>query len=378
MRPIDRINYLNIGLMIGSCVAAYLFPFELFLFSYAVLGPLHYLTEISWLHERNYFTESEKAGGRAHGYQWDSSSSPAKDRGWRASLASLLNRHLKQSEKVRAKTKAKQVNRPNRAWLILVIITMGVLLLSFVAAEILRTPINPKWEITLFYLVLIGALLITEMRNKTTRVVVFVLALASLALFSDSRYYIILAFFFVTIIHVLVFTGAFILQGALKSRSSSGILSLAVFVLCALIFFVYVPEPPGHAVGEYVRNSYRSFNALNAELIKLLNLGTGSSITEIYESKVGLMIMRLIAFAYTYHYLNWFSKTTIIKWHEVPKSHIAVITIAWLASLGLYAYNYDTGMAALYFLSILHVMLEFPLNHRTFAGIGRELYAIAK
>ena len=88
--------------------------------------------------------------------------------------------------------------------------------------------------------------------------------------------------------------------------------------------------------------------------------------------------MRLIAFAYTYHYLNWFSKTSIIKWHEVSMNRIAVIAVVWLASLALYAYNYDTGMAILYFLSILHVMLEFPLNHRTFAGIGRELFAIAK
>jgi len=35
-------------------------------------------------------------------------------------------------------------------------------------------------------------------------------------------------------------------------------------------------------------------------------------------------------------------------------------------------------MAALYFLSILHVMLEFPLNHLTFAGIGKELRAWAR
>lgn len=346
MLTIDQINYLNIGLMIGACLAAYVFPFELFLFSYAVLGPLHYLTEISWLHERNYFTASEKGAAGVRG--------------------------------PRVTTKAKQAKRPNRAWLILVVVTMSVLVLGFVTAEILHAPISPKWEITMFYLVLITALQVTVMRNKTTKVAVFILALASLALFSASRYYIVLAFFLVTIIHVFVFTGAFILQGALKSRSASGILSLGVFVLCAAIFFVYVPEIQGHAVGDYVRNSYRSFNALNAELIKLFNLGPGSSATEIYESKAGLMIMRLIAFAYTYHYLNWFSKTSIIKWHEVPKGRITVIAIVWLASLGLYASNYDKGMAILYFLSILHVMLEFPLNHRTFAGIGRELYAIAK
>src|ERR1043165_9571235 len=45
--------------MIFSCVAAFVLPFELFLFSYAVLGPLHYLTEISWLHKRQYFSSGK-------------------------------------------------------------------------------------------------------------------------------------------------------------------------------------------------------------------------------------------------------------------------------------------------------------------------------
>jgi hypothetical protein len=34
-------------------------PFEVFLFAYAVLGPLHYLTEISWLHDRQYFSKGK-------------------------------------------------------------------------------------------------------------------------------------------------------------------------------------------------------------------------------------------------------------------------------------------------------------------------------
>ena len=37
-----------------------IFPFKLFLFSYAFLGPLHYLTEINWLSENNYFVKSSK------------------------------------------------------------------------------------------------------------------------------------------------------------------------------------------------------------------------------------------------------------------------------------------------------------------------------
>src|SRR6188768_2442551 len=52
-------DYINIGLMLLSCVLAFFIPFELFLFSYAVLGPLHYLTEIGWLHKKNYFTKGK-------------------------------------------------------------------------------------------------------------------------------------------------------------------------------------------------------------------------------------------------------------------------------------------------------------------------------
>jgi hypothetical protein len=42
--------------------------------------------------------------------------------------------------------------------------------------------------------------------------------------------------------------------------------------------------------------------------------------------------MRLIAFAYQYHYLNWFSKTSIIKWHEVTRARAAtILRVGWLA-----------------------------------------------
>jgi len=326
-----QVNYLNIALMIVSCAFAYRFPFELFLFSYAVLGPLHYLTEISWLHERKYFTEVRHDGSS---------------------------------------------KRAHKGWLILVVVTMVALIAGFVAVEGAGARISPKWEITFFYMVFVTALLVTVIKDRTARVATLLGSLVLLALFSVSRYYIVVAFFLVTIIHVLIFTGAFILYGALKGRSISGVLSLVVFLICVISFFVYVPT--GHAASNYIQHSYRSFNALNVELIKLFRFGSGASTTEVYESQGGLMVMRLIAFAYTYHYLNWFSKTSIIKWHEVPKTRTVVMVVVWLGTLALYAYDYDVGMAVLYFMSILHVMLEFPLDHRTFAGIGRELYALAR
>ncbi|MFM7387345.1 MAG: hypothetical protein ACKO5L_04225, partial [Bacteroidota bacterium] len=55
----DRINYVNIGLMGITAVLAFFLPFETFLFAYAFLGPLHYLTEISWLHDRQYFSKGK-------------------------------------------------------------------------------------------------------------------------------------------------------------------------------------------------------------------------------------------------------------------------------------------------------------------------------
>src|SRR4051812_29729959 len=51
------INITNMGLMVFSAVIAFIIPFKLFLFVYAVLGPPHYLTEISWLDRKKYFVE---------------------------------------------------------------------------------------------------------------------------------------------------------------------------------------------------------------------------------------------------------------------------------------------------------------------------------
>src|SRR5438128_5520536 len=55
----DWINFLNIGLMLVSCLVALFIPVELFLFAYAILGPAHYLTEISWLQKRQFFTKGK-------------------------------------------------------------------------------------------------------------------------------------------------------------------------------------------------------------------------------------------------------------------------------------------------------------------------------
>ncbi|HEY0396636.1 MAG TPA: hypothetical protein VGD01_19320 [Candidatus Elarobacter sp.] len=353
MSAADRINYVNIGLMVASCLVAFVIPFELFLFSYAVLGPLHYLTEISWLHDRNYFVRS---------------ATPA------ATTPAGAGRRARK----RAAVGEKRGIEGRWFWLALVGVTLAVMLFGLLAEKVLHLKVAPTWEIGLFYLVFVSASLFGFVRSRIVAGSLVAVAVVALTLFSATPLFGLIALFLVTIVHVFVFTAAFMLFGALKSRSASGLLSLVVLALCAVSFFAVVPETFGPAAGSFTRASYGSFTALNAELIKLFHLGAGSSLRDVYESSAGLVVMRLIAFAYTYHYLNWFSKTSVIKWHEVPKRRTALILALWVSALAIYAYSYELGFVALYFLSVLHVMLEFPLNHQSFVGIGKELAALAR
>ena len=47
--------------------------------------------------------------------------------------------------------------------------------------------------------------------------------------------------------------------------------------------------------------------------------------------------------------------------------------VIWVVSLALYYKSYMEGLRWLFLLSLLHVFLEFPLNWRSFLGIGEEL-----
>jgi hypothetical protein len=98
----------------------------------------------------------------------------------------------------------------------------------------------------------------------------------------------------------------------------------------------------------------------------------------VFFSTIGIMLMRFIAFAYLYHYLNWFSKTEVIRWHKVPKIRFAAVIILWLLACGAYAYDYSIGLNFLFFLSFTHVLLEFPLNIVSIVGIGTESFSILK
>ena len=57
----------------------------------------------------------------------------------------------------------------------------------------------------------------------------------------------------------------------------------------------------------------------------------------------------------------------------MTRSRAIAIVGLWLAAVLAYLYDYKLGFGVLYVLSMLHVFLEFPLNHQTFVEIGKSL-----
>ncbi len=405
----DKINYLNIGLMFATAVFAFFAPFETFLLAYAFLGPLHYLTEISWLHDRQYFTKgkydfivllvigvllSTVAFAQDFGYKWE--------------IYTYFS-EMQLSSK-----------------LVVFALFSGML---FALVKNIFVKIVSCFFIFIFVSGWLSPENIEENQSSTT-----VFALTSLV---------------PTLIHVYVFTGLFMLYGSLKSRSKSGLMAVVAVVILPLILVFVLPVNPKESwVSNYGKNAYyakgQGFFNTNVEIMdhfgildepkltnkqfldsivnsKTVNAGFtpnekkrlndslqrkskepfvfyqpnderfGQTIavrkalpvnpkdyfwSSVFFSTFGIMLMRFIAFAYLYHYLNWFSKTEVIRWHKVPKIRFFAVIVLWLSACGFYIYDYSLGLSVLFFLSFTHVLLEFPLNMVSIVGIGKEVRSI--
>jgi hypothetical protein len=457
----NKINYLNIGLMLITAVLSYFFPFETFLLAYAYLGPLHYLTEISWLHDRNYFAKGK--------YDF------------------------------------------------LVLLIVGVLLsyAAFakdfgVSVEVYDYFVKMNLFDKLIVFALFSSILFALVKNLFIKIIailflfVFVsgwLSPDAAAKNAESTTIFALTSLVPTLIHVYLFTGLFMLFGALKNRSVSGMWQMVGFVTIPLLLVFAIPVDNKVNLSEYGKKAYFAKNkegnpdgfyttnysilrhfelfptvtneeylkeyvneksmfpdsmkysiVLNnfyakkefkitgnkyediiwstsnseakptqividslfkrykqktiaeyrAPYLKKMNKSFvvenpnselyGEKITYaemyplthkknedfIFSSTVGIMLMRFIAFAYLYHYLNWFSKTEVIRWHKVPKIRFVAVVVLWIAASVFYTMDYSLGLSVLFFLSFTHVLLEFPLNIMSIVGIGKESMSIMK
>ena len=325
---IKKIDTINIMLMVFSFLLARVFPFELFLFSYIVLGPLHYMTEISWLKERNFFVGTN-------------------------------------------------------TWLF-VLLTIAILgaasrigLMGYEENLELQNMVGPFISLALLIGFVIAAISISKKMPFLMGLAIIIVFGVLFFMFRFSYLVFLLVLLIPTLIHTTIFTGSFMLEGALKNKSTIGYLAFLVFILCNVLFFI-LPTDAVPLTNQLTQKLFleSDFYQVNLNLNYLI-FGTDGS-TFVLDSSIGRQIQGFIAFAYTYHYLNWFSKTKVIKWTQVPKPWLFASVTVWILSIVLHLINMKIGIAFIAFLSTLHVYLEFPLNHKSFVNVGSMLFGFKR
>lgn len=299
----NKTESFNILLIIFSLILSFIFPFELFLFSYAVLGPLHYCTEISWLHDKNYFTKDK------------------------VSIIPLF-----------------------------ILGFLFVFTVNYISSHhTLVTVVFFCITISFFF----SFFLIYHFDIRYSLFVFLTVGILSVFVLYIPIFKIIFYYFLATLIHVYVFTGLFMLSGNLKRNNLLGHIGFCFFILAPFICLL-IPVQPQHLYDYFKNNYLLIMSAMITDNFKLLNIALTQD--TFFENEWVIKVSRFISFAYTYHYLNWFSKTKIIGWHNVSTRRRIIILTVWIVSLLCYAYNYMIGYQILLFLSIVHVFLEFPLN----------------
>lgn len=316
-----RIDQVNLLLITISAALAWYFPFRLFLFAYAVLGPLHYLTEIFWLEKQGYFL-AERRG------KW---------------------------------------------WLLIAgVLLTGLVLLSQWPAFI-SLPGMRSWREPLFagivFSAFVLALVFTWKMKAWVRVVFALTALFLAYLLAGNKVYALLfGMLLATLIHIALFTWLFMVYGALKGRSRWGLVSVFFYVF--VVGWLWAGEMPAVSsdwsaqIDQILTRS--GFASLNQTI---QGWGMSALANVNLQSEYAHRVQALLAFGYTYHYLNWFSKVDIIRWNQVSRGRVYLTIAVWILAVGLYLFRFQVGLLALFLLSIWHVFLEFPLNLRSIQGI---------
>jgi hypothetical protein len=293
MRRIDAVHF---GLMLAALGLAYVLPFELVLLSYVFLGPAHYLTEISWLHDRGYFLPHR---GLALG---------------------------------------------------LVIIALAG---SFVA--------DATWFGVIVWAALVGCALLSGARTPLQAMALAIAAIIATLYFATHwPGFAIVGVLLPTLVHVSLFTLAFMTLGAARARSPAQFALVALY-LAALVVIVAVPPSSSSMIPALARLAHESFGNVPQALGRVLGI---PNLT------LDARLTGLLSFVYTYHYLNWFIKAEVIRWADIPKARLAAIIACSAAATAFYFYDYVLGFALLLSLSLTHVLLEFPLNAVSLRQLG--------
>ncbi|MEA2870282.1 MAG: hypothetical protein QOH67_258 [Hyphomicrobiales bacterium] len=291
----------HLGLMLLALALTYLVPFELLLLAYVVLGPAHYATEISWLHDRKYFL-------------------------------------------------------PQRG------IALGLAAVAVIAAIV----DNATWFGFVMWAAFVVCVLIAAATTAMQSTVLFIGAMGLTALMlSQGASLAVLGILLPTLIHVSLFTLVFMALGAYRSGQKVQWVLIAIY-LAAVALILAVPPTAATLVPSFAKAAHDYFANVAPALGRLFGI-PGLSLDN--------RLVALLAFVYTYHYLNWFIKAEVIRWNQMSKSRLAIVVSASAGSTALYFYDYAFGFSVLLALSLVHIVLEFPLNGLALRQLGAALGA---
>lgn len=157
-----------------------------------------------------------------------------------------------------------------------------------------------------------------------------------------------------TVLHVAGGTLLFLLSGSLR-RGDLGDRVALVVMLGASAWLLASPSPVV-ASAEVTQRYQEGFGWLDAQLAELTGLARPA-------------LVRWLAFAYTWHFLNWFGKLgTTWRPRRWP-----LLLGGWALAVTLYAVNPTWGFWFVAWPNLAHVLLELPLNLRTARGlVGRS------
>ena len=290
---------IHLGLMLSALGLTYLVPFELLLLSYVVLGPAHYATEISWLHDRKYFL-------------------------------------------------------PQRG------IAIALAAVAIIAALI----DNASW----FGFVMWSAFVLSALLAATTTALqstmLFMIALVLTAvLLSNGASIAVIGILLPTLIHVSLFTLVFMMLGAFRSGQKMQWVLVALY-LAAIALILLAPPNAATLIPSFAAAGHDYFANVGPALGRLFGIP---------DLRLDTRLTSLLAFIYTYHYLNWFIKAEVIRWNAMSRRRLALVVAASTASTALYFYDYAFGFTVLLALSLAHIVLEFPLNSLALRQLGAAI-----
>jgi vacuolar-type H+-ATPase subunit I/STV1 len=160
-------------------------------------------------------------------------------------------------------------------------------------------------------------------------------------------------------------------SGVLRDKNSTfrQWINPALMLLIPLVL-MFLPMHYARQGGIWLRAEDMTFATIHAKLagdlhhVLVLN-------SDLLNDAVVAGLLRIFAFVYLFHYLNWFTKIELLEWHKVSRLNWLCIVLVYVFCLVLYRWNVRIGFEVAAFLGLLHVLLEFPLNWHTLNFVAR-------